>query len=192
MENSRNCVGCNAVIEVGSSFCAYCGTEFEMTDSEGSVVLRKEPTAEYKRKFALVEEMVEHYFAGRKVSKNGEKGFDAVIQYYSEAELEGGDEQVLYWISLSDFFAKGYSHRLAIGEVELLSKKRFMDLVESFMDNAVEAKIIPTDLQKLRQEMDKTLHTLSNELDRYPEKNPASEVAFQEVGGLKKLFRKNR
>jgi len=189
---SRSCPNCNANIDLENLFCLYCGTKFENISSDDTVVPRKVPSAEYKRKIALAEEMAEHFLAGRAVQKNSEKGLDAVIQYYSEAELAGGNEQVEYWMSLADFFAKGYIHRLALGELILLSKKRFMDLVESFMENAEEEEIHQTDLQRLRREMDRILPTLSYELDKYPEKNPASEVAFEEVSALKRLFRKNR
>jgi len=45
------------------------------------------------------------------------------------------------------------------GEVTLFSKKRFIDLVESFIDDAEGAKVNQIDLQKLRQEMDRIRHT---------------------------------
>ena len=131
------CPNCGANIHVDEErergFCQYCGTEIIIQDAIqkvkitgpveifGTVNIKDN---EFESKLALAENMEKIFFMSgpNAVAKNGKTGYDAVLEYYGDAERIGGN-QTAYWLALARFYEKGILYSLRNGSRYLKNRQ---------------------------------------------------------------------
>jgi len=185
---SNQCPHFKAIIDLdnkASVFCPWCRSKLYLK-SETQVVSDpllshndSRANKEFLEKFELAEKMAKDFLAGKKVpDKDGKEDREAVIEYFADAEIAGGDVEVDYWIGLASFFAKAYIYDLERDLLVLLSKTAFINLIASFTDDA-KGKISDEEQRKLQSQLDSMLAVLKTEFNKHQETNEQSETAFQ-------------
>jgi DNA-directed RNA polymerase subunit RPC12/RpoP len=166
---AAKCPACGADLQLDSTLkmgrCQYCDSEFLIEGNTqaaqpavgaagGGVV-----NQEFEAKLAVADNMAQRYFSGGAEGiSNNRAGFNKVFQYYSDAELAGGNVSSKYWLHLTSFCAKagldGFKYR-----------QKFIDLCNLFMDNAIKYAAV-SDKPSLENQRQLLLNEISRELYR--------------------------
>lgn len=180
----EKCPNCGAEVELDDTQeigeCSYCASKFDIqaksSDLQADDAVLHENKAvneEFEAKLSNAENWAQIYFIrGPRAVKYKKglsgtiKGFEAVINYYAEAELSGGANESRYYISLINFYLKanlqGFEKRTRI----LRDKFAFIDYYVLCMDNAIKYAD-ESDKARLENEKQLTVNRLHLELDRY-------------------------
>ena len=159
----QSCGSTNLQSQDGILVCDYCGVSHspKTETNENSRKLSKLDIANHWARVYFEE-------GSGAVIYGTESGFEAVIKYYGEAELDGGVEQVEYYLNLSRFVVKGKLKGYEEGTIPLRSRQKFKDYYKFLMSSAL---LYATENQKqeIAKERDETLAVLEIELAKYKE-----------------------
>ena len=137
---AAKCPNCGAEIQVDknleTAFCSYCGSKMLVQDAVnrvrivGPVEIKgiiKTPNHDFESKLANANNWAKIYFSkGPKFVKYGNTvGYDAVVQYYSDAELAGANES-RYYVYFSRFYVRANLAGFRDGSRVLKSRKEFI------------------------------------------------------------------
>ena len=145
------CGGTDIVKENGVFTCKSCGCKYSiedtkrmMSDDTPIAVTVKEPVKvvnnDFEAKLAEAETWEHLYFERGKnaVVVGNIRGFEAVVYYYSRAEVVGANEYK-YWEKYAEFYQKGilYAIRHKEKRVFAANKDEFVQRLSTLMDFAV-------------------------------------------------------
>jgi len=186
---TNNCPNCGASIRIEQGAhrkdCEFCGFTMllqQTQQSQQTVHIVQSVNHEFESKLMLAENMAEIYLkSGPKSVKtsNGKSGFNAVLDYYADAEHAGGHEP-RYWLSISRFYAKTMLQEVPAGRLKLLCLEKLVIDYKFLFNNAL--KQTPGDQSALIKERDDTEANLKNTLGSIPQKKPGGNMAIKEVG----------
>jgi len=184
---TNKCQNCGAMIETAqTNICSFCGFTILNSAAETQQIVQivKTQNHEFEAKLALAENMATLYFQnGPKAVKAGahneQKGFNAVLAYYADAEHVGGHEPA-YWLSLGRFYVKAVLHEFEQGRAKLYCLEKIIASYTLDLDNAI--KFSHTGKDALIREKAENIELLRNELSKYPQKKPGSATGFSIKG----------
>ena len=147
------------------SICEYCGTQIVLDVQESLPINR-----EFEAKMALVQTMEQVYFqmGTNSVTHSGKVGFDAVIEYYADAERVGGVTRADYYLPLSRFMVFGRLKAFHEGTLILLSRQKAINGYLIIMNNAIKYSKAE-DRAVLEEEKRRNVAYFETELMKYPE-----------------------
>ena len=159
------CKSCGSVClrsEDGTLVCNYCRVTY-IVDSNATNNSGK------PSKLDIANHWVNVFFEDGPgaVFHGTETGFDAVIQYFSEAEADGAKEPE-YSLSLSRFVVKGRLKEIESGTRPLKDKQKFKDYYK-FLINAALLHAPENQKQEIIKEREETLAMLEVELAKHKE-----------------------
>lgn len=178
---SIRCDGCNASVAVAQgttrATCEFCGT-VKIVSLEGA---ENTSVSEYRKLFNLAEHMKEKYVKGVEIRHigTGKYGFDAVLEYYANAEVADGRDCAEYFLALTRAYPEIVIAALQHGRVILLSINACVCNYEDFMNYAMQHT--KGDLVELENERERTVAKFRVDLAQFPEKKPKSKSAIKEA-----------
>ena len=179
---AARCPNCGANIEVDQdlehAFCSYCGSKIIIQGAVQKVKIAgpvemtgtfKTQNHEFEAKLATANNWARLYFdRGPDTVYYGTlKGYDAVIQYYTDAELVGANESK-YYVDLSRFYVRANLEGFKTGYRKLLDRSKFINHYIFLLDTAINYAD-EANKNALVQERDTTVNMLSEELMKYNE-----------------------
>lgn len=182
---AMKCPSCGANFELDETrefgFCNYCGTkvmqEKTVIEHRGSVKIDgpikidgpvKIVDNKYTTLFANAKNFERLYFSSPERVKYGDKiGYNAVIQYYADAEKAGGSAESEYWESLADFFEKANVESFKKHNRIIVGSNNFFKNYEFFMDNAIAYATDLQDEKRLERKKEKKLEEIKELLQAH-------------------------
>lgn len=184
------CPSCGANVQVDQNlehaFCSYCGSKIIVQDAVQKIKIVgpvemtgtvKTQNHEFEAKFANANNWARIYFdrGPNAVSYGAQKGYDAVVQYYTDAELVGANESK-YYVEFSKFYVRANIEGFKTGYRKLLDRQAFinhyiflLDTAISYADDSVK--------DSLRQEKEDTVKMLNTELQKFKEHKKGCYIA---------------
>ena len=179
------CGGSDLIKQDGVFVCQYCGAKYSVEEAkkiinaekikiDGTVKISNN---EFNAKLANANNWAQLYFqrGAKTVTCGCLKGYDAVVEYYKDAELAGANESQFY-IDFSRFYVRANLEGFADGSRYLKDRGIFVNHYIFLMDNAI--KYAEKDnVPELTKEKNETLAKLEIELKKYKEKKVGCYVA---------------
>lgn len=179
------CGGSDLIKQDGVFVCQHCGTKYSVEEAKKMINAEKikiDGTVkisnnEFNAKLANANNWAQLYFqrGANTVTYGNLKGYDAVVQYYTDAELVGANESQFY-TDFSRFYVRANLEGFADGSRYLKDRGIFVNHYIFLMDNAI--KYAERDnIPELTKEKNETLAKLEIELKKYKEKKAGCYVA---------------
>ena len=185
------CPSCGADIQFDGpndfGFCTYCGTkvmqEKTIIEHKGEInVTIQKPVKivnnDFETKFANAKNWAKIYFdRGPNLVMHGtKKGYDAVVQYFSDAELVGANES-RYYTEFADFYVRANLEGIKNKTRVLNSRDTLINHYIFCMDNAISYSDDEKEKQALTKKKNDTVALLKEEIGKIKETKAGCYIA---------------